>query len=76
MDDVRQNPDDKDSFHSINVNPLSQLDAVKGRVMGGLQRFSGALGSVGSKQGNGGGRPGSMPMQPAFQPMPKGFAPI
>lgn len=57
-------------FHSKDTHAPSQLDKLKGRVMGSLQRVSGALGSVRSKHnGGGGGRLISLPM-------PKGFTPI
>lgn len=72
---VQQDSNDEDTFQSMNIHPFSQLDIRKGSVMGGLQRFSNAVGAVASNHHNAGGRPTSMPM-PASIVMPKGFAPI
>lgn len=58
---------------------MPKWDAFKGRVKGGLDRFSSVLGRVTSTHHHAVGRPGSMPMPvpvPAAKPMPKGFVPI
>lgn len=66
----------QNNFQSV---ALPKWNAFKGRVKGGLDRFSSTLGRATSTHHHGVGRPGSMlvpvPM-PAAKPMPQGFVPI